>query len=430
MSVFTIYCHGSGGHRDKPDKEIVAYMGRRAMGIEYQNYLILDGVGGEAKGKHNPNPMAGTFNWADRDKSGKAHVPKELGGAGTSIKSTIKNALLSKPVIANLEGHGVEDNARHAIVAIANLQSLPDTINLIGWSRGAVTCLVIANMLFDPTTTEGLFRSINVNIFAIDPVAGMDVGIGKDSETRRLIPPTVKNYVGVLAAGENRNTFAPQDLSRVQVVDKAASNVIFLPFPGKHSTVAQDNDPKGIKVSDICFNLAHRFFDRFGSQQSEGAPRTMANGEMLEAYSTILVHSEQYAKIKQKGVFQMAIGKGFGQREFAKKPEEYTQHSAYFINEHHRVLFETTCPNLYSWLFTKSVVSPGLSSKLVPAGSPIGQEIAGAWGLRPNLISSLEKLGVQREGVNVRIPGPGSAADPRQISDIQATGSMRAMGLI
>ena len=47
MSVFSIYNHGSGGHRDKPDDEIVAYMGRYATGEEYVNFLITDGVGGK-----------------------------------------------------------------------------------------------------------------------------------------------------------------------------------------------------------------------------------------------------------------------------------------------------------------------------------------------------------------------------------------------
>ena len=420
MSVFTIYCHGSGGHRDKPDKEIVSYMGRRATGTEYNEYLILDGVGGKPSGKYNPNPMAGTFNWADRHKAAKGKTSIEMGG-GKSVKNS---------TLANLQGHGVEDNARHAIVTIANLRQLPDTINLVGWSRGAVTCLVIANMLYDPSTTEGLFRSINVNIFAIDPVAGMEAGIGANSESRRLIPPTVKNYVGVLASGENRTTFAPQDLSRVQVANRTSSNVLFLPFPGKHSTVAQDNDPKGIKVSDICFNLAHRFFSNFGTKQSAGPPRPMSNLELLEAYSTILVQSEQYKKIKQKGLFQFAIGKGFGQRDFAKRPEEYTQNSAYFINEHHRVLFENTCPNLYSWLFTRTTVMPGLNSKMVQSSTPIGREIASAWMVRPNFIESLENLGVEIAGTNIRLPGPGSACDPRQINDIQASGSMRTMGLL
>lgn len=420
MAIFTIYCHGSGGHRDKPDKEIVSYMGRRATGIEYENYLILDGVGGKPKGKNNPNPMAGTFNWADRNKAPKGKTPEELGG-GKSIKGAMS---------ANIAGHGVEDNARHAIVAIANLPNLPDTINLVGWSRGAITCLVIANMLYEPSSTEGLFRSIEVNIFAIDPVAGMEAGIGANSESRRLIPPTVKNYVGVLAAGENRETFKPQDLSRIQVVDSASSNVMFLPFPGKHSTVAQNNDPKGIMVSDICFTLAHRFFEHFGSIQSTKAPRMMSTFEMLEAYSTILVQAKSYGKIKQKGLFQRAIGKGFGTREFAKHLDEYTQHSGYFINEHHRVLFEAICPSLYRWLFSLGNFQPGLQSKVVASSSPIGQEIAAAWLVRPNFIESLERLGVTIEGTNIRLPAPGSALDPRQLHDIQARGNLMTMGLL
>ncbi len=418
MSIFTIYCHGSGGHRDKPDKEIVSYMGRRATGTEYENYLILDGVGGKPKGKDNPNPMAGTFNWADRNKSAKGGTSIEMGG-GLAVKSALK---------ANLAGHGVEDNARHAVVAVANLRQLPDTINLVGWSRGAITCLVIANLLYDPTTTEGLFRSIDVNIFAIDPVAGMEVGVGKDSESRRLIPPTVKNYVGILATGENRTTFKPQDLSRVQVSDKS-SNVMFLPFPGKHSTVAQDNDPKGIEVSNICFSLAHRFFANFGTVQTERS-KVMSNSSMLESYSTILVQWKQYSKIKQKGLMQFAIGKGFGKREVAKNLEQYTKHSDYFINEHHRLLFESMCPNLYRWLFTATTPVQGLSSKVVASNSQIGSEVAAAWMVRPKFIESLERLGVTIEGTNIRLPAPGSSIDPHQVHDIQASGNLRSMGLL
>ena len=285
-------------------------------------------------------------------------------------------------------------------------------------------------MLFDPSTTEGLFRSIKVNIFAVDPVSGMETGVGPDSESRRLIPPTVKNYVGVLATGENRTTFAPQDLSRVQVSSKASSNVIFLPFPGKHSTVAQDNDPKGIMVSDICFSIWHTAFSiRSAARGGPGRSRPMSNLDMLEGYSKMIVDSA-YGKIKQKGVKQFLIGKGFGQRDFAKKLDQYTQNSAYFINEHHRVLFETTCPNLYSWLFTRATVMPGLSSKMVASSSTIGREVAGAWAVRPNFISSLENLGIEIVGTNIRLPAPGSSFDPRQLNDLQASANMRGMGLL
>src|SRR5271165_1183227 len=123
MSVFTIYCHGTGGHRDKPDKEIVAFLGRRAAGEEYTDYLILDGVGGKPKNKEGENPMAGTFNWADKNKAPKGKTPLEQGGGQVRGK-----------IMASATGHGVDDNTRHAVVTIANLldkpQGLPDTVNL------------------------------------------------------------------------------------------------------------------------------------------------------------------------------------------------------------------------------------------------------------------------------------------------------------
>lgn len=431
MSVFTIYCHGTGGHRDKSDDEIVAFMGRRATGAEYSNYLILDGVAGKPKNKDGLNPMAGSFNWADRNKSAKGSTSKELGGGHATTNSGLGR------LAASASGEGVEDNARHAIVTIADIAErygLPDTVNLVGWSRGAVTCLVIANMLYDPTSVEGLFRSVKVNIFAVDPVAGQEAGHGKDAESRRLIPPSVKNYLGVLATGENRETFKPQDLSRVQVVDAKSSNVMFLPFPGKHSTVAKSSDKKATEVSDIIFTLAHRFFDKFGSRQ-QTKPPMLSNSEMLERYSGIVVRRGDYAKIKQKGAMQWIIGGGigkggFGKREFAANLDQYTQSSAYFVNEHHRVLFETLCPTLYRWLFTMADASQGLSGRAVSSTHPIGREIGAAVGTRPKFIESLYSLGLDIQGTVVRLPAPGSAADSRALHDLQARGDLTQMGVL
>src|SRR5580698_487313 len=124
--IFTIYCHGSGGHRDKADKELVVFLGKHAVGEEYKDYLILDGVGGKPTTTKAQNPMAGTFNWADKNKSAKGKTSVELGGGKT------KGA-----IAANATGFGVEDNARHAVVTIANLPKPPKTVNMVGWSRGS-----------------------------------------------------------------------------------------------------------------------------------------------------------------------------------------------------------------------------------------------------------------------------------------------------
>jgi hypothetical protein len=411
MSVFTIYCHGSGGHRDKPDKEIVSFMGRRAVGEEYGDYLILDGVGGEPSGKNNPNPMAGTFNWATRGKEKKGKTPVELGG-GVTRGATM----------ANIKGHGVEDNARHALVVLGDLPRVPTTVNMVGWSRGAVTTLVIANMLSE------IFPQVQVNIFAFDPVAGGDAGIGPDSLTRRIIPATVKNYVGVLATGENRNTFSPQDLSRVVVMSPTVSNVLFLTFPGKHSTAPQNNDPKGMDVSNIAWTLVHRFFQAMGTSQA-GYPMLQSNQEMLESYARILNRSEVYGKIKQSGVKQFLIGKGFGAREVAQNLDQYTKHSDYFVNEHHRTLFKRALPRMYEWLFTLKAGATGLNHTVVSGSHGVAQDYM-TIAAQPEMVASLEPLGVYRQGPGLRLPGPGAHHDSRGRALTQELGSLQTAGLL
>lgn len=442
MAVFTILCHGSGGHRTKPDKEIVAFLGRRMLGEEYRDYLILDGVGGKPQDKSGKNPLAGSFDWADRNKGAKRKdVSVEMGGsnrkmgggvATASGEQRFKYGRESMPVGgalgANIVGYGVEDNARHAIVAIANLPTLPDTINLIGWSRGAVTALVIANMLFDPSSEEGLFRQVNVNIFAVDPVAGDTAGTKDGAESRRLITPNVKNYLGVLNTGENRKTFSPQDLSRIIVVDISSSNVVFLPFPGKHDSCAQNSNPDAREVSDIAWSLGVRFLEHFGTRITP-KPVTFGDRAMFARYCAITVKGEQYAGVKQKGMFQRAIGKGFGDRAIKGDLASYTRYSDYFVNEHHRRLFMRALPKVYDWLFTRLQATTGLTGRKVPSTHPIGQEIGAAAALGQHVLPSLALLGVTSDNGIVSLPAPGSGMDER-IDAFRQTGELAPMGVL
>jgi hypothetical protein len=440
MAVFTILCHGSGGHRSKPDKEIVAFLGRRMAGTEYEDYLILDGVGGTPQDKSGKNPMAGTFDWADKNKGKKSgKVSVEMGGSNTKAGSAVagggrfkygrESAPIGGAMGSNIVGYGVEDNARHAIVTIANLPQLPDTINLIGWSRGAVTALVIANMLYDPTTTEGLFRQIDLNIFAVDPVAGDKAGTKDGAESRRLITSNVKNYLGCLNTGENRNTFSPQDLSRVIVADAAQSNVMFLPFPGKHDSCAQNSNPKAREVSDIAWSMAFRFLQHFGTQITP-TPMTFGDRDCLARYCAITVKGDEYGKVKQSGFKQFLIGKGFGERSMKSDLASYTRNSDYFVNEHHGALFERLMPRLHSWLFTKGQLSPGLASRKVASSSPIGQEIAAAGAVGAHVLPSLALLGVSMDdGGFVTLPAPGSGMDDKDAAYRQAGGALTSMGV-
>jgi len=75
--------------------------------------------------------------------------------------------------VESASGGGVQenvDNTVELILALNLASQKPDAINMIGWSRGAVTCIRIAWKLYQ--SQDGNIRDIPINIFAVDPVAG------------------------------------------------------------------------------------------------------------------------------------------------------------------------------------------------------------------------------------------------------------------
>jgi hypothetical protein len=317
----------------------------------------------------------------------------------------------------------VEGNARHAIVAIANLGTLPDTVNMIGWSGGAVTALVIAKLLYDPSTTEGLFRQIKVNIFAIDPVAGADAGIGPNAEGRRLIPPNVKNYLGIISTGENRNTFKPQDLARVHIAD-LSSNVMFLPFPGKHSSSPPNNDPKALEISQIGWSLAVQFLTFFGTP-CERPMHIFSVQDHLEKYSYILSNYKQFAKIKQSGFKQpssdwvLANGTSMNTWRITSAIPSTSSTS-------------TTAPALTSSIPTCRAgfclpPSPNSASEK----SAVIDEVKNQKAVSPEFTKTLPRLGVTFDAKGTPdLPGPGLMRHQTALADGQAKGSLLRMGLV
>jgi hypothetical protein len=79
-------------------------------------------------------------------------------------------------------------------------QVLPTQVNLVGWSRGGISCHMLANaMLADP-----LLTTIPVNIFAIDPVPGM----GNFQTEKVTLGRNVKEYVAFYARDERSKGFS------------------------------------------------------------------------------------------------------------------------------------------------------------------------------------------------------------------------------
>ena len=380
MAVFTILNCGTNFDRYKRG-ELIADFGAEMQGVEYQQFLITDGVG--AKGSKS-NPLPGTFDPYTKNKTAKSKSPQwsktpmqtledvnqgedrfEPEGHGV-IRGMTSN---TSSTHAAVTGDGWDDNIRHALAVIADVfPGMTGTINMIGWSRGAVTCLRMANWI-----REFLGDGFDVNIFAVDPVAGLDAG--ERLQDTYLIPPTVKNYVAVLALDEKRGDFKPQDISRIQVANVMTTNVAFLPFPGVHNTVVLQKKAGLPEVTSVVRALGYKFLTHFGTGFSVPEPVPSTAG-MCQRYAAMMLKRDKYSKLFSSGFINKQMG-GIIERTVRSNVQSYVGADVhFFVNEHHRRCFELSWPQIYTYFFTGRLGMPnGMTSKSHRATTPFGQEL-------------------------------------------------------
>ncbi|MBV8186866.1 MAG: DUF5621 domain-containing protein [Alphaproteobacteria bacterium] len=328
MSVFTVFNHGTNASRDG-EGEIVAEFGRLAVGTEYKNFLICDGPGSNPR----TSVIPGQFNPFTKDKQ-----PKSVFG-----KTEMGNTHINSKLMGTLKGSGWDDNVIHAIATIAELNPAPTTINMLGWSRGAVTCTKLAFRLRE------IFPQMAVNIFAVDPVAGIGNKGDQDASTIR---GNVKNYLAVLSMHETRGFFKPQDIKRVTFTNQG-TNAIYIPFPGNHS--GQVNLDKSVKKdlgesAQMVWFLAMTFLENFGTTFTSQPSPSYDPREQCNLYAKMQLKIPGYKKTSP-GLSGALLG-GRNTRDFINhRIDQYVKYSDFFINEHHRRIFKRTFPKMYAWVF-------------------------------------------------------------------------------
>jgi len=511
MSIFTLYCHGTGSHRSRRDGEIVTHFSGHTLG----DFYVLDGPGmpdtkdktgqldhekpGELSVERHPIP--GTYNpftagvgktlKTDRDaefrdlmkvaetlsgdknrvdaikEAQRINIEKEKGrrkfadraldNMGYAPNNPLEKVTFQRnqegevgvktkyyreykgrsfgyraPTKGTLTGFGWDDNIAEAIAVLLECgidEGRIQGINMLGWSRGAVTCLRIANRLFDMGV-----KNIPVNIFAVDPVAAQDAGLRLE-DTRR-IPPTVKHYLATLAMDEQREGFLPQDLSRVQVMSQEASNVIFLPFPGKHNTQVRLDNPGLNQAAKVVWNLAYCFLTHLGTKLRAGCVELVSPDKMINRYSKMLLNRPGYHDLRNRGLKQRVQG-GLGGRPFTGMDEalHHTCHpklSVYvtdpqcFMNIHHRTLFKHRYWNIYDWFF-----QPGSGEgKITP--DPIAAELKDMYDHAPATLELLQRVGLFVGGDGkVALPqrGAGMARQEMALNPLLKGINLLAMGI-
>lgn len=390
-NIFTIFCHGTDFHRDKNPNELINQLsmamdrkearivqtGERtkenpypfALESENPTYLICEGPGSEEvsaedskSGVHHAypgkfNPIFGTEKGRGQSQNPGLTLkgPRQYWFLGEKEADEFQLSFMGNtPEVWKLTGlalgNGWDDNVYKAVWMLTHLKfemSQPiDTINIIGWSRGAVTCLKIANKLF-----EVFEDTLNVNIFAIDPVPG-----GYTNRTLDIlaIPPNVRNYLAVLALDADGGNFQPTDRSDITLLAPKSQHgkggnpdslnpqyikphVHFLPIPGNHSDVANVNfsHPLVENSAILCRHLAWKFLSLHGTPMAKEFQ--LSSDEVSQLYNQMLPKLGEIAKAASKGGWLSPIEGFKTERAVRKHRKEYVHDPDKYINEHHRL---------------------------------------------------------------------------------------------
>ncbi len=434
--VFTIFCHGTGGHRDGRCLELISEFSLAYWRDGYdpfasseqkfywnntdaffdehytKDFLILDGVGTADMAQAGPDSASEPY---------YTSKPKEVGLAGAELPLPNINPMpgdfvpndpscltppFAKPLKdeayrtskhisipksgkhrGDIMGDGWDDNVAHALYVLHELhanadEQFPFVINLIGWSRGAITTIKLANAIYaafsagqgytlrendsnaggreNPRTGEEIvptgikLEGLAVNIFAIDPVPGR---FGKKGDWRgssrkaerfpeqdwdcHNLPPIVNDCIVTLAMDERRAGFVPVDLDKMTFRDGQSEhqNVVFLPFPGIHRTQlrTEPRDPTGSSdahvrrvvksVPHLVFDLAWSFLcqhgTKFRTDYMAVASRPFGGGlltleQVVDKYSNVMNNRASYHEARNQGLMQRGQG-GFADRKFTDR---------------------------------------------------------------------------------------------------------------
>jgi hypothetical protein len=160
-------------------------------------------------------------------------------------------------------GKGWGSNVKRVITDLVNADRMTpiSRVNLVGHSRGAVTCHMIAHAI------DHVFRHrVPCNIFAFDPVPGgitdfstwmeLSAGdretLGLNGKTAEVLPANVRNYFGILMEKDDKAFFGILGAGRLQT--SGGTQVSHLPMYGKHGDCVK-SDLVGYPASKIALSL-------------------------------------------------------------------------------------------------------------------------------------------------------------------------------
>jgi len=317
--VFTVYNCGTGFNRDRTE-ELIGHLGQITAGMQAK-----------------PGNVTPQCKWMICDGPGSS--PKK--GAVTDAR-TPGSGVLAK-LRGNLTGYGWEQNVADTmgIIKFMHASSPIVVINMAGWSRGAVTCHMLAHALYsDPVT-----QNIAVNIFAADPVAGPG---NRADPNKNTLPPNVANYFAVAAENENRSIMKPVDVGQMLSTGQAIGQRIkYITVPGEHNTSVL----KGTPLGKLVWFLAEKFLQKHGTQLN--STLNLTHTDICECYAGMRIYIEEFRKMHG------TTGKQLGRKD--RKLKNNFGNDFFWVNDHHRTQFMKAFP-----LMGPAITNPNLLANGIP----------------------------------------------------------------
>ncbi|MGZ8468899.1 MAG: hypothetical protein ACXW61_05475 [Gemmatirosa sp.] len=269
---------------------------------------------------------------------GSAGAAKRHAAATAALDSAAKRLAGGAGALAHMAGLNVGsaiDTATgatmHLNVAVAEREvgaaCTPGatTVNLVGWSRGAVTCIGIANALAKRGITT-------INLFLFDPVPGTQaVNLWNWKEHLCTLPDAVCNATVLVMENEEGGAMTVKELLLEPLRTPFAGGVATVyPMPGRHNT-AVENDAVFPEVAAIGEHLATAFLIANGARLAR--TRLLSNAALVELYGSI-----------KRTRRASAAAAGYTDRSF--KVDNALRESLFYVNRHHKELFAAAYPTI------------------------------------------------------------------------------------
>ena len=355
MTIANLVFLGTGHHRDTHHTLLKdSYEQINKAGVADVSARLFDGVGCKGTTEH---PTPGQYIVLE-DK--KIPVPPSLGFKGLARLNGILFAEGTDSLIVEALSYIADLTAKNNGIA-------PEVINLQGFSRGADTCVRLANVL----NTLGI--KSRVNLFLVDQVPG---SFRRDDAESYIIPANVDNFTAHLMLNEHKPVFKEQHLGRYVFAKPTKTKVSFHTHAGVHgegisihhwgsksSSWSETSHPSYDLIQDDLrnFNIEHaklnrenritKEFHRDLKTNTYSITELNSSKESLsdqERFALCCAAMDLYTKRNERFISKTPL---FHQRTVSNRREDYVKNSNLFISQQHRELFKTVYPDLFCWFF-------------------------------------------------------------------------------